>query len=286
MCQTRWLQNDRAIRDSLAMSLFRYGRDIFTDAVAQQLLPAAAWLLVAIVGICIAVHLLRRSAGHPISNTSAAKVSPDTRILRYEVGARLYHWGNTLLVVGLAVSGVALFAPGSLGRGSWLLLHEVLAVLFVVALALHIVVAPTRGDARSMWFDSQDWRDLRLIVANFVGRTRKYPAFGKYDPLQKIYHALLTLLGAGLIFSGICLFFSAEFWATYSHTWLRIMRLLHDAAAFAFMAILVGHVYFGVIRVNWPRLVSMFTGHLRGSSFNLHHDAARWQPRDDDGSRL
>jgi cytochrome b subunit of formate dehydrogenase len=268
------------------MSLFRYGRDVYTDAVAQQLLPAAAWFLVALVGACIAVHLVRRSAGHPVSNTTAAKVSPDMRISRYEIGARLYHWGNTLLVAGLAVSGVALFAPSALGRRSWLLLHEVFAVLFVLALALHIVVAPKRGDARSMWFDAQDWRDLRVIITNFLGRTRRYPAFGKYDPLQKIYHALLTLLGAGLIFSGVYLFLSAEFWATFSHGWLRIMRLLHDAGAFAFIAILVGHVYFGVIRVNWPRLVSMCTGRLRGSSFNLYHDAARWQPRDDDGSRL
>jgi len=48
-----------------------------------------------------------------------------------------------------------------------------------------------------------------------------------------------------------------------------------------FMAIVVGHVYFGIIRVNWPQFVSMFTGRLRGSSFNLSHDAARWQPRDE-----
>ena len=53
-----------------------------------------------------------------------------------------------------------------------------------------------------MWFDARDVRDLRVIAANFLGRTRDYPAFGKYDPWQKIYHALLTLLAAGLIFSG------------------------------------------------------------------------------------
>ena len=167
------------------MSLFRYGRDFYTDAVAQQLLPAAAWLLVALVGAVIAVHLLRRSAGHPTSNTPAGKLPPETRVLRYEIGARLYHWANTLLVIGLAVSGVALFSPGSLGRGSWLLLHEVVAVLFILALALHIVVAPVRGEGRSMWFESRDVRDLRIMTANFLGRTRDYPAFGKYDPLAE-----------------------------------------------------------------------------------------------------
>ena len=42
----------------------------------------------------------------------------------------------------------------------------------------------------------------------------------------------------------------------------------------------VGHIYFGIIRVNWPQLGAMITGRLRGASFNRYHDAARWQPRD------
>jgi formate dehydrogenase gamma subunit len=263
------------------MPLFRYGRDLYTDAVAQQLLAAAAWLLVALAGLFIAVHLLRRSTGQPVSNTATKKLSSQTRVVRYQVGARLYHWGNTLLVLGLVLSGVALFSPDLLGNGSWLLIHEICAVLFVLALVLHIVVAPRRGDGRSMWFDGQDLRDLRLIAANFLGRTRDYPAFGKYDPWQKIYHACLSVLAAGLVFSGAYLFLSAEAWGTISHGWMRLMRLIHDVGAFVFIAILIGHVYFGIIRVNWPRLVSMVTGQLRGSSFNLHHDATRWQPRDD-----
>ena len=263
------------------MSPFRYGRDLYIDAAAQQLSSAGAWLLVALAGTFIAVHLIRRSAGHPVSNAPAAKLSPDRRVVRYQIGARLYHWGNTLLVIGLAVTGVALFSPDSLGRGSWLLMHEVVAVLFMLALALHIVVAPTRGDGRSMWFDARDVHDVRIIAANFLGRTRNYPAFGKYDPWQKIYHALLTLLAAGLIVSGTYLVFSAEAWATFDHAWMRLMRLVHDVGAFVFIAILIGHVYFGVIRVNWPQLVSMCTGRLRGSSFNRYHDASRWNPHDE-----
>ena len=267
------------------MPLFRYGRDFYTDAVAQQLLVAAAWLLVALAGFFIAVHLLRRSTGQPVSNTATRKLSSQTRVVRYQVGARLYHWGNTLLVLGLVLSGVALFSPDLLGNGSWLLIHEICAVLFVLALVLHIVVAPRRGDGRSMWFDGQDLRDLRLIAANFLGRTRDYPAFGKYDPWQKIYHACLTILAAGLVFSGAYLFISAEAWGTFSHQWMRLMRLTHDAGAFVFIAVLIGHVYFGIIRVNWPQLVAMWTGRLRGSRFNLYHDATRWQPRDDSSGR-
>jgi cytochrome b subunit of formate dehydrogenase len=121
------------------------------------------------------------------------------------------------------------------------------------------------------------------MAANFFGRTRHYPAFGKYDPLQKLYHALLTILAAALIVSGIYLFSSAEAWATFSHDWMRRMRLVHDIGAFIWIALVIGHMYFGIIRVNWPQLVAMITGRLRGSSFNRYHDANRWKP---DGSRL
>lgn len=262
------------------MSLFRYARDYEGDATAQQLLADGAWLFVALVGLFIAVHLLRRSTGHPTANAPALKLAADARVLKYEVGARLYHWGNLLFVLGLALSGVALFAPGSVGRGPWLLVHEIFAIAFIVALGMHIVLAPRRGDGRSMWFEARDVRDLRAIAANFLGRTRSYPAFGKYDPLQKLYHTFLTLLSAGLIFTGAYLVLSAEAWATFSHAWMRNMRMVHDVTAFAFLAILVGHVYFGVIRVNWPQLVSMWTGRIRGASFNLFHDAARWHPPD------
>ncbi len=263
------------------MSLFRYGRDYYTDAAAQQLLAAGGWLFVTLVGVFIAVHLLRRSGGHPVANDPASKVSAHARLQKYEIGARLYHWGNALVVLALGFTSVALFAPGSLGDWPWLLLHEIAAVAFILLLALHIVVAPRRGEARSMWFEARDVRDLRLIGANFMGRTRNYPAIGKYDPLQKLYHAILALLAAGMIVSGICLLLSAEAWATFSHATMRYMRLVHDVSGFAFLAILVGHVYFGVIRPNWPQLAAMWTGRLRGSSFNLYHDAARWRPRED-----
>jgi Ni/Fe-hydrogenase 1 B-type cytochrome subunit len=265
------------------MSLFRYARDYYGDA-AVQLLPAGAWLFVALLGIFVAIHLLRRSAGHPISTDPAAKIPADARVRRFEVGARLYHWGNLLFVLGLTLSGMALFSPGALGTAPWLVIHEIFAVAFAAALLLHIVVAPRRGEGRSMWFDGRDVRDLRVILANFLGRTREYPAFGKYDPLQKVHHAFLTLLSAALIGSGAYLFMSAEVWATFSHSWMRSMRLVHDLAGFAFLAILLGHLYFGIIRVNWPLLVSMLTGRLRGSSFNLYHDANRWQPRDAEAS--
>jgi Ni/Fe-hydrogenase 1 B-type cytochrome subunit len=261
------------------MRLFRYAFDYYGSLGAQQLLQSAVVLVIATVVCFVALHLLRRASGYPLSSDAGPKLAPGVRVLKYEIGARLFHWGNLLFVGGSAVSGVALFAPGTLGRNPWLLIHELFAAALIVGLLLHVVVAPLRGEGRTMWFEAHDWVDLKRIAANFFGRTRDYPSFGKYDPWQKIYHALLTLLCAALIFSGVFLVLSAQVWATFSHHWMRIMRLSHDIAAFSLLAIILGHVYFGIIRANWPQLWAMITGRLNAMAFNRYHDTSRWQPR-------
>jgi Ni/Fe-hydrogenase 1 B-type cytochrome subunit len=258
------------------MHLFRYARDYYGAQEAQQVLLAAALLSIIAVSFFVALHLLRRSAGQPVSSADGEHVAPATEVHKYEFGARLYHWGNLIFLLGLVVSGLALFVPGELRAAPWLRLHEIFAALYIAGLLLHIVVAPLRGTARTMWFDRHDWSDLRLIIANFFGRTRAYPRFGKYDPWQKLYHALLAVLSAAVIFSGIYLVLSAEVWRTFSHDWMRQMRLLHDVAAIAFVAVILGHIYFGVIRINWPQLGAMITGRLSAAAFNRYHDARRW----------
>jgi Ni/Fe-hydrogenase 1 B-type cytochrome subunit len=267
------------------MRLFQDAFDYYGFSKYQQLLGQTVLLAVTVVLCFAGLHLLRRAAGYPLSSDNRRKLEYGLQIKKYELGARLFHWANLLFITGLAISGLALFAPTALGRAPWLLLHELFAAAFVAALLLHVVVAPQRGDARTMWFDARDWRDLKLTAANFLGRTRKYPSFGKYDPWQKLYHALLTLLSVVLIFSGTFLVLSAQVWATFSHNWMRAMRLLHDVASCCFVAIIVGHIYFGIIRVNWPQLAAMITGRLSSVAFNRYHDASRWQPHQQTNQR-
>lgn len=268
-----------------AMQLFRYAFDYYGSLGSQQLLANAALMAISLVFCFAALHLLRRASGYPLSTDVVPKLLTEVRICKYEIGARLFHWGNLLFVAGLAVSGVAVFGPPTLGRAPWLLIHELFAAGFIAALALHIVVAPLRGKGRTMWFEARDWHDLKQTVANFLGRTRDYPSFGKYDPWQKIYHALLAVLCAIVIFSGLFLVVSAQVWADFSHNWMRAMRLLHDLGAFSFLAIIVGHIYFGIIRVNWPQLLAVITGRLSATAFNRYHDASRWQPRQEPAKR-
>jgi cytochrome b subunit of formate dehydrogenase len=261
------------------MYFFRYAQDYYGDWLRVQLLPQAAWLLICAVVLFMGIHRLRRSLGEPAPAEKATGEGLSGE--KYELGARLYHWGNFVFLTMLAVSGVALFVPRSIRPTilSWVLLHEIFAALYLLGLVVHIIAALKRGEPQTMWFAAQDRKDLQTIFANFFGRTKDYPRFGKYDPLQKIYHALLTVLSLVIIVSGAYLFFSAEALATFSHEWMRWQRLLHDLSAFAFIAIILGHIYFALIRVNWQTLAAMFSGKISASYFRLRHSAQRWRPR-------
>jgi cytochrome b subunit of formate dehydrogenase len=263
------------------MPIFEYAQDFYGDWLPMRLLWPAALLVLWVTVLFIGLHLLRRAAGYPVCTDPDGAALGIGRVPRYDIGARLYHWGNAALIVGLVVSAYGLFGP----RGAdppvwdWLRIHEVFAVLFMAGLAIHIVGALTRGQPRTMWFERQDWRDIKLIVGNFLGRTRAYPCVGKYDPFQKIYHAFLTLVGVVLIVTGVSLFLSAEVLVTFSHEWLRWQRLAHDLAAVATVAAVAGHIYFSLVRVNWPKLASMITGYVSDYAFGLYHSRKRWTPK-------
>ena len=262
------------------MDWFRYADDYYAGWLPQQILLPAAILINAAVVIFMGVHLLRRARVQP---SPTQPHTPAATITKYELGARLYHWGNAAFTVGLIVSGAALMVPGSLRplMISWLRIHEVLAGLFTAGLILHVVVAPLRGEGRSMWFHRSDWRDLQKIFANFFGLSSDYPAYGKYDPLQKLYHAYLTLASAALLFTGVFLFLNAETLSRPSHEWMRWMRLIHDLASVTFVALVLGHLYFALIPSNRAEFWAIITGRLSLATYRRKHLEGRWRPRKD-----
>jgi hypothetical protein len=84
------------------MQLFRSAFDYYGSLGAQQLLGNAAVLTIVLVFCFAALHLLRRASGYPLSTDAGPKLAPGARIRKYEVGARVFHWGNLLFVAGLA----------------------------------------------------------------------------------------------------------------------------------------------------------------------------------------
>jgi formate dehydrogenase gamma subunit len=184
-------------------------------------------------------------------------------------------------MAALAASGLALYAPGTIPQTprSWLRLHELFAGLFVVGVFLHIGFSLTQGEPRSMWFERGDFSDLMKMTGYAFGRQTKYPHFGKYDVVQKLYHLTLSILVGVLIVSGFLLTLNAEVILTLSHDWMRWQRLLHDASSFLIIGMTMMHAYLRLLKANWPTLVAMLTGTVSLEYFRRHHDYNRWSPR-------
>jgi cytochrome b subunit of formate dehydrogenase len=269
--------NFMLIRD---LSIARYSTDYYDQLVAVQILPATLKIFLWSIVFLAAVYLVRRAIALP-AFTEASRPAGTGYVERYEVGARLYHWGGVfILMAALAASGLALYSPGTMPAGpvSWLRFHELCAGLFIIGVLLHIGFSTLQGDPWSMWFDRHDWRDLLQMSGYLLGQTGDYPHFGKYDIVQKIYHLLLAALVAALIVSGSFLTLNAEVLMTLSHDSMRRQRLIHDASSFLIVGMIMMHAYLRLLKANWPTLVSMFTGTISLEYFRRHHDYERWSP--------
>jgi cytochrome b subunit of formate dehydrogenase len=273
MSTTNFMQFRRA-------SIFRYTSDYYDRIVAIQIVPLTLKLFLWSIVLLAAIYLVRRAFGLPVI-TNASMPTGEGSVERYEVGARLYHWGGAfLLMAGLGASGLALYAPGTMPQTpiSWLRLHEFFAGLFIVGVFLHIGFSLTQGEPWSMWFERRDFNDLMRMIGYTFGKQIKYPHFGKYDVVQKLYHLILSILVGVLIFSGTELALNAEVLVTFSHDSMRSQRLLHDASSFLIIGMVLMHAYLRLLKANWPTLVAMFTGTVSLEYFRRHYDYNRWSP--------
>jgi cytochrome b subunit of formate dehydrogenase len=262
------------------VSIFRYASDYYDRTVAIQIVPLTLKLFLWSIVLFAAFYLVRRAFGLPVL-TSASMPAGEGRVERYEVGARLYHWGGVfLLMAALGASGLALYAPGTMPETpiSWLRLHEFFAGLFIVGVFLHIGFSLMQGEPWSMWFDRGDFSDLMRMIGYTFGKETGYPHFGKYDVVQKLYHLILSILVGVLIFSGVALTLNAEVLVTSSHDWMRSQRLLHDASSFLIVGMVLMHAYLRLLKANWPTLAAMFTGTVSLEYFRRRHDYNRWSP--------
>ena len=262
------------------VSIFRYASDYYDRTVAIQIVPLTLKLFLWSIVLLAAFYLVRRAFGLPVL-TSASMPAGEGRVERYEVGARLYHWGGVfLLMAALGASGLALYAPGTMPETpiSWLRLHEFFAGLFIVGVFLHIGFSLIQGEPWSMWFERGDFSDLMRMIGYTFGKETRYPHFGKYDVVQKLYHLVLSILVGVLIFSGVALTLNAEVLVTSSHDWMRSQRLLHDASSFLIVGMVLMHAYLRLLKANWPTLAAMFTGTVSLEYFRRRHDYNRWSP--------
>ena len=266
------------------MNPFHYAKNFFSDDyLPQQLTWAFGLFLLSLVAVMAGLVLIRRAFGAPRrSSTGTPPPAGLTLFERYEIGARLWHFGLVGILLALWISGAAFYAPGIvpgpvpvLGM-TWLFVHLGFGVLFIAGILVHMIKAPLSG-GWTMWFDRHDWHQLVAGARYYLGLPHEFPKLGKYGVSSKVFHVALFLLALIMIVSGISLSLNTLGWAEVDQNWQRRQRLLHDLGSYGFLVLVVGHVFWQLLKSR-AQLKAMVTGTIDADTFKANHDWDRWKP--------
>ena len=194
----------------------------------------------------------------------------DNILARYTGGARINHWANAIILILLAVSGLALFHPGLFfltglfgGGPETRAIHPWfgVAVLFTFA-GLFI-----RFVRYNLWErDDSTWMaHVGDVVAN---REDRIPEVGRYNAGQKLVFWGMSLCILTLFVSGLVLW-DAYFFQYTSIDQKRLAAVAHALAASGIIVIVIIHIYAAI----WVRgtVRAMTRGSVTGGWAWRHH---------------
>jgi cytochrome b subunit of formate dehydrogenase len=212
-------------------------------------------------------------------DTSVAAASTD-RVRRHLLIDRAYHWLMAACV--LTLMGTA-FLPIIGYKFEWLGLHWTTGVGLSALVLIHIVRAVIWQDFRAMVIDGTDMRNgWRALVRALGGNGAAPGKPGKYNVLQKLYHAAIAVLVLSVIATGLAMLLKIDtpLWrrnpyvlADYQWGWIYVV---HGFAAMGLITMVMIHIYFALRPDEWRLTRSMFRGWITRREFEEHHDAGRW----------
>lgn len=197
------------------------------------------------------------------------------RIYLHTLYERLWHWWQAFAITALLVTGLEIHAPqtvGLLGFETAIWVHDILGLLLVLNAGLGLFYALTTGEIRNYLPEPRDFVSLamRQVVYYTKGVFQGAPhpiaktRDKRLNPLQRVtYLAILNVLLPLQVATGL-LMWGAKTWPGVVAPFggLGALGLLHTAAAWAFGAFVVMHVY--LTTTSGPRwssgLVGMITG--------------------------
>lgn len=202
-------------------------------------------------------------------------------VQKFGFGVRVTHWLNAVLMIGFLITGYG-FYTGSYYFGDYstnLALHILIAFSILMNGFAHLYFMAVTGESRSIWMSRQDFKDIKIIIKNFFGFSKKYPIYGtynsktnrfygKYHPVFKLkYWGDAWFLGFAAI-SGFALYYPFVF--NYLNTFLSYidaginliwLRAAHHLITFVyFFCVFIFHVYISLIPVNFKNLKAMING--------------------------
>lgn len=202
------------------------------------------------------------------------------RVKRHALVDRIFHWLMAACV--LTLMGTA-FLPIVGLKFEWLGLHWSTGVGLCVLVLIHVVRAVIWQDLWAMAIDAADIRNASRAVMRTLGSAGADPGKpGKYNALQKLYHAgtALFVLSVGATGALMLLKIDTPLWRRnpyvledYQWGWIYVV---HGFAAMSLITMVMIHVYFALRPDEWVFTRSMVRGWITRHEFEEHHDAARW----------
>jgi len=191
-------------------------------------------------------------------------------LARYTAGARINHWANAIILILLAISGLALFHPGLFfltdlfgGGQETRAIHPWLGVAVIFTFAGLFI-----RFVRYNFWNSDDTRWMRHVGDVVNNHEERIPEVGRYNAGQKLVFWGMTLCILALFFSGLIL------WDTYFFQYTtidqkRLAAVIHALGASGIIIILIIHVYAAI----WVRgtVRAMTRGSVTGGWAWRHH---------------
>jgi cytochrome b subunit of formate dehydrogenase len=211
---------------------------------------------------------------------AAIAAAPAGRVRRHLLTDRVYHWLMAACV--LTLMGTA-FLPIIGYKFEWLGLHWTTGVGLSALVLIHIVRAVIWQDLWAMMIDGADVRNgWRALTRALGGKGPEPGKPGKYNVLQKLYHAGIAVLVLSVAATGLLMLLKIDtpLWrrnpyvlADYQWGYIYVV---HGFAAMALITMVMIHIYFALRPDEWRLTRSMFRGWITQREFEEHHDTRRW----------
>jgi len=200
-------------------------------------------------------------------SAAAASGSDSGRVTRHAGVDRLFHWvtAATMLVL-LATSLLPVVGI----RFAWVEIHWIAGVVLIAALLFHIVRALTVQRLRVVVPRPADFGELS-------GDRRP----GKYTVAQKLMHLAITVALLTAAITGVLLmikagtpFFERDPYRFSLTTW-GWLTVLHDAAAYGSLFLVMLHIYFSLRPEKRMYLRAMTLGWVTRAELRQNHDPVK-----------
>jgi len=269
----------------------RYTREssvITTDMYPLRLPEVYAAATVLFFVAIFAVHYVRRAFRQPKPMGGRAALElPEGPVKAYDIVQRLFHWALFVILGLVALTGINIYLTGGLNFLlapfgvadviSSMYWHTTLLWLLAAIIVIHVVwdVGVARTTKQILpW--GRDVKQTFTRLLNFFGATNDYPKHGKYDVFMKTAHWGMALCLVVLGISGVYMWNPYGFFTTMSHDFSSLLTILHDFFSFLFVGLVIGHVYFGMLPVNWPMMRSMIAGTVSKDVYLDEFDTSMW----------